>query len=142
MKKTDDISLIAPCGIYCADCAAYRVKDDPSLAETLTKVGWDGVPCPGCRQARGNCQFVDGTCQTHACIDARGHDFCFECSDFPCDMLNPASDKAAVLPHNLKIFNLSIMKHQGIAKFLERAVEIKQRYYRGTMVIGKGPQLK
>jgi hypothetical protein len=144
MKKPNDITLIAPCGIYCGDCGAYRVKDDPSLGEALKKFkfNWDGVPCPGCRQAKGNCQFVEDTCETYACIDGRGHDFCFECSDFPCDMLNPAADRAAVLPHNLKVFNLSTIQHQGVTKFLERVVEIKQRYFRGAMVIGKGPQVK
>ncbi len=141
MKRNDDITMIAPCGIYCGDCAAYRVKEEPSLAEALGKVKWNGVPCPGCREARGNCQFVDGTCETYACIDARGHDFCFDCSDFPCDRLNPTADRANVLPHNIKVFNLCTIKQQGPAKFRERAAEIKQRYYRGRMVIGKGPQL-
>jgi len=141
MKKSEDITLVAPCGIYCGDCPAYRVKDDPTLKSTLAGVKWNGVPCPGCRQARGKCQFVDGTCQTYACIDARGHDFCFDCADFPCAKLNPAADRANVLPHNLKVFNLCAIKWQGIAKFIERAAEIKQRYYRGTMEIGRGPRL-
>jgi hypothetical protein len=38
MSKTGDISLIAPCRLYCGDCAAYRVKDDPSPAEMLKRV--------------------------------------------------------------------------------------------------------
>jgi hypothetical protein len=141
MKKSEGIALVAPCGIYCGDCAAYRVKDDPTLKGALAGVKWNGVPCPGCRQAHGSCQFVDGTCRTYDCIEARGHDFCFECVEFPCAKLNPAADRANVLPHNLKVFNLCTIKHQGIAKFLEKAVDIKQRYYRGTMEIGKGPRL-
>ena len=30
MKTNDDITLVSPCGGYCGDCAAYKVKDDPS----------------------------------------------------------------------------------------------------------------
>lgn len=37
---------------------------------------------------------------------------------------------------------LGFIQRQGLDKFLEKAPEIKQRYYRGKMEIGKGPQLK
>jgi len=142
MKESNDATLVGPCGIYCGDCGAYRVKDNPSAAETLRKLkpDWDGVPCPGCRQARGDCQFIDGICETYACASGRGHDFCFECSEFPCAKLNPAADRAGILPHNLKVFNLCTIKYQGLETFIKRNADIKGRYYRGKMVIGKGPQ--
>jgi hypothetical protein len=143
MKTTSENALIGPCGIYCGDCGAYRVKDDPSLREVLARsINWNGFPCPGCRQAGGNCQFIDGTCETYACVTGRGVDFCFECPEFPCAKLNPAADRANVLPHNIKVFNLCCIKEQGLVKWLEKASEIKQRYYRGKMHIGKGPQLE
>jgi hypothetical protein len=143
MNKKDDITLIAPCGIHCGACPMYKVKDDPSLGEALTKrANWNGVPCPGCRSGKGTNQFTDGTCATYACATGRGLDFCFECKEFPCARLNPAADRADVLPHNLKIFNLSFIKQHGVAKYLEKEPEIKMRYYRGKMVIGRGPQLE
>ncbi len=143
MKNKDDIALVAPCGIHCGACPMYRVKDDPSLAEGLKKrINWDGVPCPGCRSAKGRNMFTNGTCATYACVSARKHDFCFECKEFPCARLNPASDRADVLPHNIKVFALSFIQKHGVAKYLEKEPEIKQRYYRGKMVIGKGPQLE
>jgi len=142
MKETDRTRLVAPCGINCGTCAAYRVKDEKSLADTLNKhFRWNGVPCPGCREVKGKCQFIEGTCETFACVSSRGLTFCFECQEFPCSKLNPASDQAAILPHNLKVFNLCFIERQGLAKFLEREPEIKNRYYRGKMAIGKGPQL-
>ncbi len=142
MKKKDDITLVAPCGGYCGDCPAYKVKDDPSLKEVLAKkINWNGVPCPGCRPSKGKVQFVDGTCETYACISKRGHDFCFECVDFPCSKFNPAADRADVLPHNIKLFALCYIKQHGVDKWKEKTSEVKQRYYRGKMVIGKGPQL-
>ncbi len=143
MEKKADITLVAPCGIHCGACPMYKVKDDPSLGEGLRKrINWDGVPCPGCRSAKGRNMFTNGTCATYACVSAKQHDFCFECSEFPCARLNPASDRADVLPHNLKVFNLVFIKQHGAAKYLEKEPEIKQRYYRGKMVIGKGPQLE
>ncbi len=142
MKTKDDITFVAPCGLHCGSCAVYKVKDDPSLREVLIKkMNWSGIPCPGCRSIKGKSQFISGTCATYACATGRGLDFCFECKDFPCPKLNPASDRADVLPHNLKIFNLSFIKQYGVAKFLEKEREIKLRYYRGKMALGEGPQL-
>lgn len=147
MKVTDDITLVAPCGTYCGDCGAYRVKDDPSLREVLTErlqrlqKNWNGVPCPGCRKIEGKCLLVDGTCVTYACVAEHNVDFCFNCPEFPCAKLNPSADKAETLNHNVKVFNLCCIKHQGLDGFLERVPEIRQRYFNGKMVIGKGPQL-
>ncbi len=143
MKTNDDITLVAPCGMDCGDCGAYKVKDDPSLKEVLVKkFNWNGVPCPGCRPAKGKHQFVDGTCTTYACISKRGLDFCFECSEFPCAKLNPAADKAGDLPHNIKLFAQCYIKQHGVAKWREKIPEVKRKYFRGKMVIGKGPQLE
>jgi hypothetical protein len=142
MKTKDDITLVAPCGLHCGTCAVYKVKDDPSLREALVeKVNWNGIPCAGCRQIKGKSQFISETCATYACVTERGHDFCYECEDFPCGKLNPAADRADVLPHNLKIFNLSFMKQHGVARFVEKGPRIKLLYYRGKMALGKGPQL-
>ena len=86
METKDDITLIAPCGIHCGACPMYKVKDDPSLREGLVKrINWNGVPCPGCRSAKGKHQLIQGTCATYACVSSRGHDFCYECKDFPCE---------------------------------------------------------
>ncbi len=143
MEKADDITMVAPCGLLCSDCGAYKVKDDPSLKEILVKkVNWNGVPCPGCRPIKGKSQFISGTCATYACVTERGYDFCYECPEFPCGKLNPAVDRAGDLPHNIKVFNLCCIKEQGLAKWLQKASEIKQKYFRGKMELGKGPQLE
>ena len=147
--KTDETTLVAPCGINCGDCGVHLGKDKPKLIDTLVAMGFDkeslnkeSLPCAGCRAVKGNCPVIGSTCDTYACIGRRGFDFCFECPDFPCAMLNPAADRANTLPHNTKVFNLCFIQRQGLDKFLEKASEIKLRYYRGRMEIGKGPQLK
>ena len=143
MDTKDDITLVSPCGGYCGDCPAYKVKAEPSWGEVLTKkFNWRGVPCEGCRPLKGKCQFVEGTCETYACISKRGHDFCFECADFPCAKLNPAADKAADLPHNIKLFALCYIRQHGVDKWKEKTSEVKKRYFMGKMAVGKGPQVE
>lgn len=143
MKTTDDITLVAPCGIYCGDCAAYRAKDDPAVMETLVSAGFKRESCPGCRPLEGNCPFNVDTCENYTCAAGRGIDFCFQCQDFPCVKLNPTAYRADRLPHNMKMFNLCCIKREGVAKWLEQLPEIKQRYYKGKItVFGKGPQLE
>jgi len=44
-------------------------------------------------------------------------DVCFECGDFPCDYLHPYADMAQIKPHNLKVFNLCLIKRMGLEKW-------------------------
>jgi hypothetical protein len=41
----------------------------------------------------------------------------------------------------MKLYNLCYIKTYGIAAFQQKFPDIKQRYYMGKMLIGKGPQL-
>lgn len=144
MKTREDFTLVGPCGIYCGDCELYKAKNDPVLMEYLVSKGIkkEKLPCPGCRPNNGNCVVIAGTCETYTCVTEHQVDFCFECQEFPCFKLNPSSDRANILPHNMKVFNLCCIKQQGVEKFLEKHPGIKQRYYKGKMVIGKGPQME
>jgi len=65
-----------------------------------------------------------------------------ECGDFPCSRLNPASDRAEILPHNLKAFNLCYIQKHGLEEFAQHAAEFKNKYYKGKMAVGKGPQME
>ncbi|HBV98649.1 MAG: hypothetical protein JL50_17535 [Peptococcaceae bacterium BICA1-7] len=144
MKTAADIAMVGPCGIYCGDCECHKAKDNPNLLEYLVTKGIkrEKLPCPGCRSLKGNCPALGSTCETYTCASDRGIDFCFQCPEFPCARLNPAADRASVLPHNIKVFNLCCIQQQGLDKWLEKAPEIKQKYFRGKMIIGKGPQLE
>lgn len=143
MKTTEEITLVAPCGIPCVNCPAYKAKDDPAYIDYMVERGFkrESLPCAGCRPLKGNCPIIGSTCETYTCFAEREIDFCFECPEFPCAKLNPAADRANTLVHNMKVFNLCCIKQQGLAKWLEKVPEIKQRYFNGKMVIGKGPQL-
>ena len=98
------------------------------------------LPCKGCRSVQGMCPVIVGKCATYTCITNRGFSYCYECGDFPCNMLHPSADRANVLPHNLKVFQLCSIMRDGIEKFIERSPDMKKKYYTGKMEVGKGPQ--
>ncbi|MBP2643801.1 MAG: hypothetical protein H6Q67_1688 [Firmicutes bacterium] len=143
MKITKGNVLAAPCGLYCGECSAYKAKDNPVLLNALVEKGIERekLPCLGCRQGKGECPAINCECETYKCVENRDIDFCFECTEFPCSRLNPSVDKATALPHNIKIYNLCYIKQHGVTKWLEKASEIQERYFKGKMIIGKGPQL-
>ena len=143
MEKDDRHMMVAPCGIDCGQCECHTAKDSPALLEYLVSVGIgrDRLPCGGCRSIEGACPVLEAGCDTYSCIADRGLGFCYECPDFPCSRLNPAADRAQQLPHNTKVFNLCYIEKHGMDEFLEKAAEIKQRYFKGKMMVGRGPQI-
>ena len=138
------INLAAPCGIDCGVCELNMCKDNPQLIDVLVSMGIprEKIPCDGCRSIQGNCPVIKGTCETYKCVTEKNVEFCFECDEFPCVKLQPSADRANILPHNMKVFNLCTMKRVGVENFILQSSEIKKRYYAGKMDIGKGPQLK
>jgi len=144
MNQAEIMTLAGPCGIYCGECECHQAANIPALLEYLVSRGIqrDRLPCPGCRSLEGNCPVLQETCATYACAQANKVDFCYECLDFPCAKLNPAAERADVLPHNLKVFSLCSLKQQGLEAWSEQYPELKRRYFKGRMVVGRGPQLE
>jgi len=119
-------------------------KEDKLLYNYLVSRGIpeEKLPCAGCRAIEGSCPVIGGTCATYLCAMKKEVDFCFSCREFPCSNLNPAADRADILPHNLKVFNLCTIQSKGLDGFIEHSMEFKKRYYKGKMEIGKGPQVE
>ena len=156
MSITKENVLVAPCGLYCGHCLFYLAEKDSAIMEMLVSQGHkrEKIPCQGCRPQEGKVACVAGTretlydypaigeaCETYACTVEHDVEFCYECQEFPCVKLQPCADMAELLPHNMKVFNLCIIKHQGLTEFLKKYSEIMPKYYFGKMAIGKGPQL-
>lgn len=137
-KKSRAFTMTAVCGISCENCECHTAKDNELLLTYLVGTGIpaEKLPCRGCRSVNGNCPVLGETCSTYTCASAKGVEFCFECNDFPCSKLNPAADRAMILPHNLKTYNLCIIQNRGLEKFSEEAAAIKEKYYKGTMLAG------
>jgi len=141
--NADRTFLVAPCGIDCGNCSLNMSKDDPSVIDRLVARGIprEKLPCPGCRSIGGDCPVISGKCETFACVQQKGVDYCYECADFPCSKLCPSSQRADVLPHNMKVFNLCTIERLGVEGFVKVSGDLERRYFKGRMEIGKGPQL-
>ena len=98
--------------------------------------------CSWSREQQG-CRLHWNSCDTLDCVKSKGVEFCFECGEFPCGMLQPASDGAEKYPHNMKVFNLCRIKLVGVEKWAaEEASEIRRKYYKGKFVVGRGPVIE
>ncbi len=136
--------LVAPCGIDCGTCEFYLSKHNEQILEYLVSKGIPKhiLPCEGCRSMEGKCPIMPSDCDTYTCAKTKGVAFCSDCKDFPCSMLAPAADRANTLPHNLKVYNLCTIKRDGLDSFIGQSAKIKLSYFKGKMVIGKGPILE
>jgi len=143
MRTTERLRLAAPCGIDCGNCALNLSGNDPALMERLVQRGIpkEKLPCPGCRNVSGDCPVISARCETWECVRSHGVEFCHECGEFPCSKLCPSSQRADVLPHNLKVFNLCAIKRLGVEGFVETSADLEKLYFKGKMEIGKGPRL-
>lgn len=130
--------LAAPCGLFCGVCPVYRAREDRALAEKLAPglgLPVEAVGCRGCRPEQGRVLGHE-FCETYQCVTGRGYDFCHECPDFPCLKLAPTADRADVLPHNQKVYNLVLIQKMGLEKWAEEAPSIQRRYFRGKKDFG------
>ncbi len=134
---------VAPCGLDCFQCSWFLENLTDEFIEKESErlaIPQEDVGCKGCRGERGKCYWAQGDCATWACVQKRGVTYCFECEEFPCDLLAPSA-KGADFPHNMKVYNLCRMKAKGIDVWMNEAAQIRKRYYEGDFVVGKGPVL-
>lgn len=143
MSSDERLNLVAACGIDCGICSLNMCGSDPALLERLVARGIprEKLPCAGCRNIAGHCPLISAPCETFACVREKAVGFCHECDEFPCSRLCPSSQKADVLPHNLKVFNLCTIRRAGLEDFVKASADIERRYFKGRMEIGKGPSL-
>ena len=119
---TDYRQMTAPCGLDCFNCPAYLANEDQDLRAGISaRLGLpaDAAKCDGCRNAGGVIAFLGDRepCGVFHCTAEKKISFCFECEEFPCDLLHPYADQASVRPHNTKLFNLCLIKKMGIDTF-------------------------
>lgn len=137
----------APCGIDCFNCEFFQTNIGGFFAamDEQTKAAFasrgmtlEKTACKGCRT--DGCKMLAGNCKTFKCISDKKLDFCYECGEFPCTMLQPMADSAQKVPHNLKVFNLMRIKNAGLEAWAKEAKEIRRKYFKGKFMIGAGPQ--
>ena len=122
--------------VGCARARARKDEDamssDPPSADAIGRRDWDisvcGLNCAKCRLLeKGECAGCRGPVDKHwspdckflPCAKAKGHRYCFECGDFPCDKLKAfASDGHE--HHRLAVENLKEMRAVGLEKWITR----------------------
>ncbi len=136
-----DLNLIAPCGIDCVNCEMFEANGRKEVWDRVASLRGgkaEDYACKGCRKNNG-CSFFSN-CQTLACVQAKGHDYCSSCAEFPCRKLMPLAEGASFYPHNMKVYNLGRIKAEGPEAFLGEALKIRDLYFKGKFLIGAGPQ--
>jgi hypothetical protein len=106
----------APCGIYCKRCPGVKF-----------------YKCEGCRTQKGQVHKFP-VCKTYECITNKGYEFCYECEDFPCEMLQPIVNYEIFAPHNSKVYNLVMIKKYGLEEWNKICEEKTNLYYQGKKV--------
>ncbi len=106
----------APCGIYCKRCPGVKFYN-----------------CKGCREQKGLVHKLP-LCKTYDCVTSKGHDFCYECEDFPCEMLEPIVNFQIFAPHNSKVYNLVMIQKHGLEEWDKICDEKTTLYYQGRKV--------
>lgn len=138
----DCFQLTAPCGLDCFNCDFFLAHENPEaksrvekLAEKF-KVPAERMLCSGCRNHDGQIPIQKlffgeaHRCAAYECSKSEGVRFCGDCDRFPCDNLHPYADRAGELPHNIKVFNLCLIKRMGVEKWAEsKASEVRKAYF-------------
>jgi hypothetical protein len=138
----DYFQMTAPCGLDCFNChfcLANENQESMAMVEKISneyKIPVEAMLCKGCRIHNGQIPIqkqVFGEahhCAAYECSQEKGFRFCGDCDQFPCDNLHPYADKAGDLPHNIKVFNLCLIKKMGLEKWAEsKANEVRKVYF-------------
>ena len=97
--------LIAPCGLNCRLCRAYKRERNP---------------CPGCR--------LDGPFKSNMCVQCEmknceklvngSFEFCYECDEFPCKRITHLDKRYRTRYSTSTIANLLSIKEICLANFV------------------------
>jgi len=136
-------ALTAPCGLDCFNCELHEDNLTIELVELMhTKMGVpkEKIACKGCRQQNGkHFHLPPEGCATLNCVKSKGVELCCNCNEFPCAFLAPTADQAARYPHNMKVYNLCRINKVGLERWIvEEAGQIRNKYFKGKFVVGRG----
>jgi len=135
----DTDNLIAPCGLVCGDCPMHLAKESPGLKISLSDklgIAVEDVACGCCREEEGitSCKETSSPCHVFTCSREKGVQYCCECTEFPCERYQPYADGANIVPHNLKMYNLGLIKKLGIDEFVAQfAKKTRESYFKGKL---------
>jgi hypothetical protein len=107
-----DIKLVSPCGFYCGVCRHYLARAKGLLAVKNLKHG-----CKGCREQDKKCAAIKQHC---VLIRQNQIGYCFECADFPCELLLKLEERHLRTDGISPINHLTEMKEIGVETWLHK----------------------
>jgi hypothetical protein len=138
----DYFQMTAPCGLDCFNCHFFLAGEDQEARKKLEGLSQKyNVPvevmlCRGCRNHDGRIPLQkhsfgeEHRCAAYECARGNGVKFCCDCGRFPCDNLHPYADRAGDLPHNIKVFNLCLIKKMGLEEWARsKAADVRRVYF-------------
>jgi hypothetical protein len=137
INATDYHKMTAPCGLDCFNCPVHLAQSDGEIRKRIMEnvgVSYEDAICGGCRSVNGVCplgrKHGAKQCETYSCVIAKGIETCADCTDFPCDKLQPSENLPAGVPHNLKVYNLALIRKMGLEKWAqEKANPVRDAYF-------------
>jgi hypothetical protein len=131
-------TMTSPCGLDCFNCPLYIASTNDDFRKKVTEktgIPFEMAQCKGCHNEKGFIRAIGKTepCATYECIKKKKINFCFECSDFPCNNLHPLLPKTVDYePNNIKVFNLCLIKKMGLEKWAkESSKQVRDTYFKG-----------
>lgn len=112
----------AYCGLFCEACPMYiETKANPATES----------PCGGCRSdvLCGWCKV----CSIKTCAKDKGHDFCIECADYPCQVLVDFKEDSEYPYHDDVFEHLEMIAEVGEEKW-RQAMDKKYRDADGNWI--------
>lgn len=85
---------LAPCGLYCGVCGILIADRDNNqkFKESLASVYGvkpEDICCTGClAKEEDGIFFYCRTCPIKSCVQAHGYEGCYQCSAFPCKLID------------------------------------------------------
>jgi hypothetical protein len=122
-KVTPDKRQAAVCGLFCPSCKLFIATQEGIESLKVLAKQWqcsvESIECHGCRSDKRSdycqrCTFVQ-------CATEKGHNFCGECREYPCDGLK---DFQSAKPHRLELWeSLARINEVGYEKWLLEEME-------------------
>ena len=103
--------LIAPCGMNCGVCSGYL-----AFTHNVPKKRGKITHCSGCRARPKYCAYLKGHCSR---LGKGEVEFCYECSDFPCERLKRIDHRYRTQYATSFIRNLEEIRDRGMTAFLQ-----------------------
>jgi len=123
-------NLVGRCGIYCGSCIIFRAyKDSEKLRQKIAErenCKPKDIRCEGCQTV-----LVDGweseewgkNCQIVKCLEAKGLNFCYECTIYPnCEKFRALAKHSLTYGEDLAE-NLNKIRTNKVEEWLEEEAE-------------------